>query len=217
MSSSTARKGDHRLATSTLKRPGPTGAPTTKLDAGGLRIMWDQVPSDAWSWRLACVCYRVSSSGVQQQLDARTLGNRFSFAGVIPDDLIVFQEDLTMLGQQIVFFACERDRFACDVWETGFMEPVLAAEGIRQYLIGRIKPTWTALVLADPITMNFIDILLGRPPGEVTPHVLGGEERTCLVTLQGDSLGVPQVKEIQPDIFWGSTRLTREQLQTLGI
>ncbi|MEK7618942.1 MAG: hypothetical protein AAB416_01715 [Patescibacteria group bacterium] len=44
----------------------------------------------------------------------------------------------------------------------------------------------------------------------------GGDERSCLVTLQGDSLGIPQVKEVQPDFFWGGKHYTQAELTALG-
>lgn len=194
------------------------GAPTTKLIASDLRVtfMDGLLPAESWSWQLAVIKYRGSVDESQQRVHAKYFGGQFLVARIVLDDPIVFDATLANLAAGIVLLSKDRPHPLTDIFFEGLNDPVIAAQNIREFFTKRIGRNVTALTIADEVTLRLIDILLDRRPGTLTPRLLcGSAAQTCMITLQNDQFGDPQIKWIKPNIFGKEEPMTREEIDLL--
>lgn len=202
------------MATTVLR-----GAKTTKLAIGDLRVTFvGGPPPESWSWNLACVKYEGAGAADDQKMaHAQYFGAKFLMAGIVLDDPLIFDEGLANLAANIVLLSRERQSLSADVFFEGNGDPIVAADCVRTFFTQRIGRNATALTIADNTTLGFIDVLLDRRPGALAPSLLrGAPVQSCMVTLQNDQYGDPQITQIKPDIFGVSEPMSRKELDALG-
>lgn len=157
-------------------------------------------------WKLACVTCSAHLTVGEQQEFGRRLAVGLHEAKVFIDNTILFTAAHSILGGAMAHTFSPGSFIYDPLIEAGYQNPEKAAMCVSGYVDCQSHGN-TILVIADPITMQFVDLFLGQSLGSATQFLFPTMRSACLVTVEPEGKSL-RVTEVDMDLLLPTIRKT---------